>query len=347
MTTIKEWTRYMRAYMLNRRLLELVRRIEPIPNFANPLACRLCEIEYNWIRPRESQRLENGRLVSSEFTVNFSCPCCEHAKPILQTGLDAGLKLTTIMEFENSQLLASKLFQIFVCGYMLHNLSPPAELDNPIHILIDMLKNSNCELKLGGKKDVIVADIYENAKYFIIYLADTVAIPTRYFIQVLNYKFSLTDENTDEMKEQLIEDLKNIGNSVIKSGSMLVLGEQLQRYISPSHYKQSQHKFSAIVPLDKLRPFDKKINCQHDAADNFTAVVTPAIQMCTTVNEFVLTGSDHSFEYYSKCMDTAVWLKIFLNSPFEVFIYNILSRDDVELEQNVRNILNLAQMNVH
>lgn len=242
-------------------------------------------------------------------------------------------------------------------------LSTPATPDNPIEILNQMYLKSKDSFKLGGNNVVIVADIFKSIHSKtvlpILYLADTVNIPTRYYLHALKSDIrAITDGDAEESRIailSLLQELITIANSVIKTGSYLLLGPTLQAHIPPKYYNDKLYKFNlrAIVPLTELKVFEmKNVAARSSAATTSTSpsssssgvsnnieeglekIVDPALSICSIVNTLLLRSihkyptKDGLYRATQRYLTTAIWLRMFVGTPFEALLYHIIHEEE-------------------
>lgn len=309
--------------------------------------CRQCRTRLEWI-PFDS---EDG---TSADEILCKCPHCSHALPIFKcSSYSACSIIYDLMSTTNLQVLASAINLILIGGNMLNSLSPPVVPDDPLEIVEAIYRESPSALKFGGPKAVIVADIHEEecvADFPILYIADTVSIPTRYYLHALKYRSaaaaapSANNNNTDEgatksrdLSEQLLLELIEIGNDVMQAGSMLVLGPRLQNLVSPDAYNRTAlHNLSMIIPFDELKTLDGSSN--FDVTDNFDEVCKEAVYMCNIVYTLVCSDvrvhrtADDLYSDLQRHLAAAIWLKTFARTPFEAMLYHILDEGAGEVE---------------
>lgn len=304
----------------------------------SPVRCRQCRTRLEWI-PLDN---EDG---TSADEILCKCPYCSHALPIFKcSSYSACSIICDLMSKTNLQVLASAINLILIGGNMLNSLSPPLVPDDPLEIVEAIYRKSPSALKFGGPKAVIVADIHEEecvADFPILYIADTVSIPTRYYLHTLKYRSTaaaapvITNNNTEQatnskdLSEQLLLELIEIGNDVMQAGSMLVLGPRLQNLVSPEAYNRTAlHNLSMIIPFDELKTLDG--NSTFDVTDNFDEVCKQAVYMCNIVYTLVCSDdrvhrtADELYADLQRHLAAAIWLKTFSRTPFEAMLYHIL-----------------------
>lgn len=302
------------------------------------IRCRQCQWRLEWI-PFDS---EDG---TSDDEILYKCRYCAHALPIFKcSSYSACSIIYDLMSKTNLQVLASAINLILIGGNMLNSLSPPVVPDDPLQIVEAIYRQSPSALKFGGTNVVIVADIYEDesvADFPILYIADTVSIPTRYYLHTLKYRWTAAaanDTNNNEeaatkptdLSEQLLLELIEIGNDVMQAGSMLVLGPRLQNLVSPDAYKRTDlHNLSMIIPFDELKTLDG--SSTFDVTDNFDEVCRQAVNMCLIVYDLVCGDdrgvhrtADELYTNLQRHLAAAIWLKTFARTPFEAMLYHIL-----------------------
>lgn len=106
-------------------------------------------------------------------------------------------------------------------------------------------------MRFGGSNAVIIADIYTGAvSPIILYLVDTVAIPTRYHLQALH-----------PVAVRLEDALIALAQRCIAAGSVLVLGPRLQHAVCVEELRQRLHDdglVRTLVAFDVLKRFDRR-----------------------------------------------------------------------------------------
>lgn len=201
-------------------------------------------------------------------------PTCGHLKT-----------LKTLMVNENMQLVASALNLVLVSCRYVNTLSPLSEPDNPIDILQAFHEQSPNALKFGGDlKSIVIADFYEIpncVQYPVLIVADTKMVPTRYYLHAMHF-FINWHENGKHIGEYLQSELADVGNKVIKAGSLLVLGPNLQNWINPEMYTKGNHNLKLVVPFDQLEELDK-IDRTLGIRQNFNEILKEAVSICDSV----------------------------------------------------------------
>ncbi|XP_055683916.1 uncharacterized protein LOC129790457 [Lutzomyia longipalpis] len=329
----KLWRDYMKKQLLDDNLELVEEMLEDIcPPKVRP--CRICFNPLAWLR-RETEENE----------IEWRCGFCTLSQPILQCNSAEACNVLINLIISNKihpQILASALSFIFSAAYNFIGISSPMDADDPIQTLLSMYEKSPTALGLGGPHTVVFADIYHDTSqtirfrgestsdtsFPILYLADTVAIPTRFFLHPLKYLHNSIETSSSDEKP-LVQELSHIANSVIKSGSNLVLGPHLQELISPDTYTNRPHNLEAIVTLESLR--SHALDSDQDVWENSHDMMFPAMRICNRVN--VLLTSAHRRkpksrdEYYAALqsyLTSAIWLKTFVNTPFETLLYSVL-----------------------
>lgn len=254
------------------------------------------------------------------------------------------------------QLVALTLNIILTNMNRCNCLSTPATPDNPIEILNQMYLKSKDSFKLGGTNVVIVADIFKSIHSKtvlpILYLADTVNIPTRYYLHALKSDLrAIGDSDTEESRNailSLLQELIVIANTVIKTGSYLLLGPTLQAHIPPKYYNDKLYKFNlrAIVPLTELKVFEMKNVAARTSSGGASSssnnniemglekIVNPALSICSIVNTLILRSvhkyptKDGLYRATQKYLTTAIWLRMFVGTPFEALLYHIIHEEE-------------------
>lgn len=331
---------------MDQHLILLEEMMEVSNSFKASIRCRHCSSVLEWL-PVEMDDDNVNPITIGASIIHCICTTCRNAKPIFQCICEeTSNMLVDLLDKDHPQVLASAINLILIGGNMLNSLSPPHVPENPIEIVTSIYEQSPSILKFGGSKAVIIADIYEDItdkEYPILYLADTVSIPTRYYMQPLKYlehQTARSDTNNNECGEgtsgtqqqfdvdYLVNELIEIGNRVIQAGSFLVLGPRLQHIISPEVYTNREHNLSIIIRFDELKPLDGKSTIM----DNFDEISKPAIAICSVVYLLVCHAEKRKIkksgtELYAdleRHLSAAIWLKTFAGTPFETLLYHIL-----------------------
>uniref|UniRef100_A0A1B0GND4 Uncharacterized protein n=2 Tax=Phlebotomus papatasi TaxID=29031 RepID=A0A1B0GND4_PHLPP len=186
----KLWRDYMKRQLLDDNL-ELVEDMLADICRTKSRLCRICFNPLAWLR-RETD----------EHEIEWRCGSCTLSQPILQCNSAEACNVLIDLIVSNKihpQILASALNFIFAAAYNFIGISSPVDADDPIQTLLSMYEKSPSALGLGGKNTVVFADIYHDTStsihfrgetaadtpFPILYLADTVAIPTRFFLHPL------------------------------------------------------------------------------------------------------------------------------------------------------------------
>ncbi|GAB0095328.1 uncharacterized protein DMENIID0001_106950 [Sergentomyia squamirostris] len=336
----KLWRDYMKRQLLDdSHNLELVEdMLEDICRSKRRL-CKICFHPLEWLR----------REQTDEHEIEWRCASCTLSQPILQCNSSEACNVLIDLIVSNKihpQILASALNFIISAAYNFIGISSPVDADDPIQTLLSMYEKSPSALGLGGPHTVVFADIYHDlsssvqfrgedvpdTSYPILYLADTVAIPTRFFMHPLRYLHETVETTSNCGENRLVQELSHIANSVIKSGSNLVLGPNLQQWITPETYTNRPHNLEAIVTLESLRATALVDETgSDDMWGNSYDIMMPAMKICSGIS--VLVASAHRRkaksreEYYQALqsyLTSAIWLRTFHNTPFETLLYSVL-----------------------
>lgn len=361
----KLWSNGLKPLLMGHHLNLIEELIEEAHFLRPPIRCRQCRSPLEWI---------SADLTADHHNMNevlFVCIGCHNAAPIFRCqNEDTCSILVDLLDTQDPQILASAINLILIGGNMLNSLSPPFSPENPIELVQSSYEHSPSVLKFGGTKAVIIADIYEDTlvkDFPILYLADTVTIPTRYYLRALKYRSHSSAENYNNNnnkgdggddcnlndsgegssrvhidcasgstrippEEYLLEELIEIGNKCMQSGSCLVLGPTLQTLISTATYNRRLHNLAMVIPFDELRPLDGKSNREFHVADNFDEVSKPAIKLCKIVFLLVWhakepnerTHGDALYDEIQQHLTAAIWLKTFSGTPFESLLFHIV-----------------------
>lgn len=129
--------------------------------------------------------------------------------------------------------------------------------------------------RFGGPNAVIVADVYTDPllERNILYLVDTVAIPTRYHLQALATDVPLLDE------------LTGVARRCIAPGSLLVLGPRLQHAVCDHQAVRARlldtGLVRSLVAFDVLKRLDAHAAVMFDVTDNFDEMSKRPIGICS------------------------------------------------------------------
>lgn len=326
----------------NVELIEMI--IRDSKNVQKPILCRACQRQLDWFYQVHEEEIDFD-------VVEFKC-ICVMAEPIFRMKISESserfLKLLDEHRVD-PQFLAVSLNLVLIALYNMANPAPPLEPENPILTTAQILEEKPYMLRLGGKGSVIFAELYDNEEeilvegnkliknFPILYLADTMTIPTRFFLYPLRFKMNAVE---GDYQSNLIEEMIVIANDVIKSGSNLILGSRLKAIITPDCYKNRKHNFSTIVDIDHLSIAPRGEGDSSASSDEgaqrpdhmWDEIMKPIITLCSGVNvlvanlERIRTAEQH-YEDLRQYLNTTMWLKAFNNTPFETFLYAILTRD--------------------
>lgn len=325
----------------NVELIEMVLRDSK--NTQKPILCRACQRQLDWFYQVHDDEIDFD-------VVEYRC-ICVMAEPIFCMKIsESSERLLTLLDEKriDPQFLAVSLNLVLIALYNMANPAPPLQPENPILRMAQILEEKSYMLRLGGKGSVIFAELYDDEiivegsklikNFPILYLADTMTIPTRFFLYPLRFKMNAVE---GDYQNNLIEEMIVIANDVIKSGSNLILGSRLKAIITPDCYKNRKHNFATIVDIDSLSiaprgDGDSSTTTNEESAPRpdhiWDEIMKPIITLCSGINvlvanlERVRTAEQH-FEDLRQYLNAAIWLKAFNNSPFETFLYAILTRD--------------------
>lgn len=155
-------------------------------------------------------------------------------------------------------------------------------------------------MRFGGPNAVIVADLHTDdaIQQTILYLVDTVAIPTRYHLHALlpgDGTGTDADADTDSSASRLLDELTGVAQRCIAAGSFLVLGPRLQHAVGASASRQrllDTGLVRSLVAFDVLKQFDGRVNraagadasdAGHpvfDVTDNFDEMSKRPVNIC-------------------------------------------------------------------
>lgn len=314
-------------------------------NTQKPILCRACQRQMDWFYLVHEEEVDFD-------VVEFRC-ICVMAEPIFRMKISQSSEVFLRLLDEkriDPQLLAVSLNLVLIALYNMANPAPPLEPENPILTTAQILEEKCFMLRLGGKGSVIFAELYDNEEEIIVegskliknfpilYLADTMTIPTRFFLYPLRFKLNAVE---GDYQNNLIEEMIVIANDVIKAGSNLILGSRLKAIITPDCYKNRTHNFSTIVDIDSLSIAPRGDGDTSSAGEEpnsprpdhiWDEIMKPIITLCSGINVLVanlerVRTADQHFEDLRQYLNAAIWLKAFNNSPFETFLYAILTRD--------------------
>lgn len=141
--------------------------------------------------------------------------------------------------------------------------------------------------RLGGPNAVIIADVFTDpdSEFTILYLADTVTIPTRCHLHALDL-----DHQPDRQppRDVLLNVMQRLANCLIRSGSFLVLGPKLQYWLTPDElHKHVRQLIPAVIAFDTLKRFDRHSDSAFDVADNFEEMSRLAKGVCNVACRLV------------------------------------------------------------
>lgn len=135
--------------------------------------------------------------------------------------------------------------------------------------------------QLGGTNAVIIADVFIDpaTEFPILYLADTVTIPTRSHLHALDI---------EGHQHAVLDAMRRLANRLIRTGSFLVLGPRLQHWLTAEElHKHIGHLVPAVISFDTLTRFDRRSDSAFDVADNFEEMSKWAKAVCSAVCRLV------------------------------------------------------------
>lgn len=272
------------------------------------------------------------RDVSNDDEMFFKCIFCMQSPNLLRLDLEESAEqLLKLFATENIQLVSSALYLVFNSSRYVNCLSLPSIPDNPVDILCAYKEKSPNGFKFGGgESSIVLADLYEIPycpQFAVLILSDTEMVPTRYYLHAMHFG---TEWKMDKkfIGEQLSNKLASVGNTVIKAGSILVLGPNLQNCISEEMYTKQNHNLKCIVPFSELTVLDSS-NETLDVAKNFHQILKDAVSICDCVriifNDDVLDNNNTNEILREKLqvyLSSAIWLRFFDVTPFKCFLYH-------------------------
>lgn len=277
--------------------------------------------------------LEWTRHTSDETEMFFKCIHCVRAPNLLRFDpRESADKIQKLLITENIQLASSALHLVLNSSRYINALLLPPIPDNPVDILCDYNDKISNGFKFGGgDSSIVIADLYEIPnchQYAVLIVSDTGMVPTRYYLHALHFRI---DGKMDKkfLSEQLLDELTAVGNMVIKPGSILVLGPNLQNWISAETYAKEKHNLKCIVPFDELTVLDSS-NQKLDVAQNFQQILRDAITICDAIRRiFNIDAGGINCKNEISLRDklqvyltTAIWMRYFNNTPFNYFLYH-------------------------
>lgn len=148
---------------------------------------------------------------------------------------------------------------------------------------------SSC--RLGGPNAVIIADVFIDpaTEFPILYLADTVTIPTRSHLHALDCWVDhhqpppAASSRPPPPRDLLLRIMQRLANNRIRAGSFLVLGPTLQHWLTPDelHTHVGHQLVPAVIAFDALKRFDCRSASAFDVADNFEEMSRWAKGVCS------------------------------------------------------------------
>ncbi|KAG4073642.1 hypothetical protein HA402_000866 [Bradysia odoriphaga] len=277
------------------------------------------------------------RDTSDDTEMFFKCIHCIRSPNLLRLDLkESAEQLLKLIVAENIQLVSSALYLVLNSSRYVNPLSPPPVPDNPVDILCAYKEKSPNGFKFGGgESSIVIADLYEipNCPEFaVLIVSDTEMVPTRYYLHAMHLKTEWTRENKFT-GEHLFNELAEVGNMIIKPGSILVLGPDLQYWITEETYAKEKHNLKLVVPFDELTILDSSDETM-DVAQNFKQILRDAVAICDSVREiFKLDirdkNNNETFlrEKLQLYLTSAIWMRFFDVTPFKCFLYHCVSED--------------------
>lgn len=265
----------------------------------------------------------------------FKCIYCARAPNLLRLDLkESAEQLLKIIVAEDIQLVSSALYLVLNSSRYINALSLPSVPDSPVDILSAYREKSVNGFKFGGgESSIVIADLYEipNCPQFaVLIVSDTEMVPTRYYLHALHMKSDWTAEQKFSGK-QLFNELADLGNMIIKPGSILVLGPNLQNWIDGETYAKEKHNLKLVVPFNDLTILDSSDETL-DVAQNFKQILRDAVTICDNVREiFKLdirdnsSGDAHLREKLQLYLTSAIWMRFFDVTPFKCFLYHCVN----------------------
>lgn len=261
----------------------------------------------------------------------FKCIYCTRAPNFLRLDLkESAEQLLELCVTENIQLVSPALYLVLNSCRYVNALTLPSIPDNPVDILCAYKeKFPNCFKFGGGESSIVLAELYEIPQcpeYAVLILSDTEMVPTRYYLHAMHFR---TDWKLDNefISEQLFNELAAVGNMVIKAGSILVLGPNLQNWISAETYTKQKHNLKLIVPFRELTVLDSSDETL-DVAKNLNQILRDAVSICDCVREIFNDDVRDNYnneplrEKLQVYLTSAIWLRFFDVTPFKSFLYH-------------------------
>lgn len=288
------------------------------------ISCLDCDRSLVWTRD-----------TSNDTEMFFKCIHCVRAPNLLRLDLkESAEQLLKLIVTENIQLVSSALYLVLNSSRYVNNLSLPTIPDNPVDILSAYKEKSPNGFKFGGgESSIVIADLYEiqNCPQFaVLIVSDTEMVPTRYYLHAMHVKTDWKRENKF-IGEHLFNELAEVGNMIIKPGSILVLGPNLQNWINEETYVKEKHNLKLVVPFDELTMLDSSDETL-DVAQNFKQILRDAVTICDSVREIFKLDvrdniTDETFlrERLQLYLTSAIWMRFFDVTPFKCFLYHCVN----------------------
>lgn len=330
----KLWDKCLRQVLLDKNIPYLFNALNNADCITG-IKCRSCPVGMFWC----------PSSMDNEY-FHLICLFCAASEPVLECKTESACNIIIdLMTKEHPQLVATALNSLVMGSNLMNSLTPPTEFHDSIQLLKSLYDQRPDMLKFGGATDsIVIADIFEDERsqdFPILIVVDTVTMPARFFLHPLGYKLEHSEESepsssssTQESTTNLIRQLKDIANKIMKCGTNLVLGKHLQHLIPPEVYLRKNHNFKTVTTYDTLKSKDRRRqkSSQHKLACNFDIITAPAVEICKIVNTAISRSrvKRTKVEYYEmlgKYLTTAIWLRNLPRSPFEPLIYHILCKD--------------------
>lgn len=345
----KLWSSGLKRVLLDQNI-ERLEYLLKLHNCCPEIKCRACRGSLYYFPVEDSVD-----------EIRWMCLNCPGPHEILRCQSEEVVNaVIRICQVVSPQLVALTLNIILNNVNRFNCLSQPSIPDNPIEVMQAMFDRSKADaFKLGGTNVVIVADIFKSIQspklLPILYMADTVNIPTRYYLNPLQSQIARDDSSADTAADDakvldLVHELIAIANRVMKPNSYLLLGPTLQSLIPARYYNDKIYKFNlrAIVPLTELKMFESTAmpsssssapaTSPYNIDDGLERIVNPALAICSITNTLLLRkiGKYDTVEKLyaatQKYLNSAIWLRLFVGTPFESLLYNIINDEETAVQ---------------
>lgn len=322
------WHHGLKPIILDKNIRNIEKQFRESDCFTSDLYCKTCRIGLSWHPTEDDTDTDRTNIIA-----NMTCIFCN--RKFLQCDTEETIKiLIKLTENESPQIIASALNSIIIGYYQFNCLTGmPFVPDNPMETLLKMYEESPNLFKFGGPNAVIVADLYEGYNsHPILYIADTVTIPTRYYLYAVKMFGEKQMCDSEDFSGELIKEFQSVIKRVIRPNSKIILGEQLQEIIPEEIYGEFDNGSNLIVlPLHKLKQLDMKnsnSNKTSDIAKSFTATVKKARVICRIISNMVRTtykfkSEEERYDALQRYLTAAIWIRTFNSTPFESFLYHI------------------------